>query len=325
MIDGFSDQFGRKAEISVLAVNTGVLTAERAFAATIDFRNALAVSVLLEQWQHALVSSSTVLGPRYSNAFAIYPYAPSKDPERLIVHSPDLLGVDQASKFAGQTSPEIHTSRLLPQHVDGPLVAALEKQWRVRHLRNRRVRRESVLFRSLQIAMHALTMPYLNRATLHDQGMSLAAWVSAMEILVHPGGSGRAGLKEVVDLLQRCELNHPIVRRRAWVIRLAKRTTMRSNFVGKLYDRVYRARNAFLHGNAVTDRHVVASGKVGAKHLVYAAPVVYAKALQAYLHAATSDVGFDEDFASGSYAFRSNGDEALLVASGRLPDPKGLV
>lgn len=323
LLDGFTDQFGRGAEVSVLAVDRGVFPKGTGLEATIDFRNALAVAVLTEQWQRALVASWTGSGPRYSNAFAIYPYEPTKEPDRLIVHSPDLLGVDQASEFAGQTSPEIHPARLLERHIDGPLIRALRDRWSLRQVRKRKRRNETVLFRSLQIAMHALTMPYLNRATMFDQGISLAAWVSAMEILVHPGGTGRSDLARVLQLLHNCDLNHPAVRRRGWKVRLGRAAHMRTNLVGSLYHRIYKARNAFMHGNAVTERDVATSGKATAKPLIFAAPVIYGKALQAYLGAARSDVGLEEDISGGGYSLRSTGDKALLIAAGLLPDPKG--
>ena len=41
------------------------------------------------------------------------------------------------------------------------------------------------LFRALQVAYQASATPIKNQATIHDLGVGIALWVSALEVLVH--------------------------------------------------------------------------------------------------------------------------------------------
>lgn len=48
------------------------------------------------------------------------------------------------------------------------------------------------LTRSLNMAYHASLLPAGTDTTFYDVGRIVSLWVSAFEILVHPGGNGQA-------------------------------------------------------------------------------------------------------------------------------------
>ena len=74
--------------------------------------------------------------------------------------------------------------------------------------------------------------------------------VAAFEILVHPGGSGRADLEKVFDLLEKVLW----IDRRCGYRRFktgTPRKSVRRNLACWIYKQMYTCRNNFLHGNPV--------------------------------------------------------------------------
>lgn len=57
--------------------------------------------------------------------------------------------------------------------------------------------------RSLDMAYHASLLPTLSDTSFYDVGRLISLWVSAFEILVHPGGNGVAKRDRVLALLER--------------------------------------------------------------------------------------------------------------------------
>src|SRR5216683_2644969 len=95
-------------------------------------------------------------------------------------------------------------------------------------------------------------MPAGTEITFYDVGRSISLWVSAFEILAHPGLGGNANLGKVYELLDKA----------AWDLKGSKEAPHEA-FNGRnkprilkrngcwLYGELYHARNDFLHGNPV--------------------------------------------------------------------------
>src|SRR6266446_3599101 len=62
--------------------------------------------------------------------------------------------------------------------------------------------KDKALFRSLNMANEAGRRPALAAESFYDVGRSLAHWVSAYEILAHPGGTGHSGFATVSAILE---------------------------------------------------------------------------------------------------------------------------
>jgi len=150
---------------------------------------------------------------------------------------------------------------------------------------------EIKLFRSLNMAYNACFIPAASRETLlFDVGRLLSLWVSAFEILAHPGPGGKATRDGVLDALDQQpfwvgnevrDLVIPIAAARA---KKADPPVLRK-LPSWFYVRLYDARNDFLHGNPVTaTSHLIEPD--GAKSLLDVAATLYRFALASALRLA---------------------------------------
>ena len=73
--------------------------------------------------------------------------------------------------------------------VDDPLLERLFTCWRRCYVQERDRGKLRRLFRSLEVAFHASLFPADGLTSISDIGTRLALWVSAFEVLCHPGGS----------------------------------------------------------------------------------------------------------------------------------------
>jgi hypothetical protein len=122
----------------------------------------------------------------------------------LIANTPAMIALDKVSAFRGQSTPEMPHMILSDADVDQPLLEALLARRRERYGGRRPVWSDRALFRSLNMANQAAQIPAGMDTTFYDVGRMIALWVSAFEILAHPG-QGRSGLGKVYELLERVE------------------------------------------------------------------------------------------------------------------------
>lgn len=92
--------------------------------------------------------------------------------EDMIGSTPAILGTHEVARFKGQSSPALFRTQLSCSDIDQPLLAALMTRWRRRY--------------------EASLLPAGTDTIFYDVGRIVSLWVSAFEILVHPGGSGHA-------------------------------------------------------------------------------------------------------------------------------------
>ena len=95
-------------------------------------------------------------------------------------------------------------------------------------------------------------MPGGSDATEYDVGRAVALWVSAFEILAHDGN--RADFPRVLSLLGRVQWLKPSLKVQDRQVKIRKGAPIQTNLAGVIYERLYRARNDFLHGNPITDK-----------------------------------------------------------------------
>ena len=134
------------------------------------------------------------------------------------------------------------------------------------------------LFRSLEMAYHACSMPNKNNETIYDHGVSASLWVSSFEILAHDGN--RSSIRKVIDLLGSYKwFSKKKISKRSF----KSRFQFKINLVQKLYSQLYDLRNDFLHGNKITKSKILPFRKKGNKSFIYYAPLIYKVALLSYL------------------------------------------
>lgn len=120
--------------------------------------------------------------------------------------------------------------------------------------------KDKALFRSMNMANEAARIPALTAAVFYDVGRSLALWVSAYEILTHPGGKGEASFATVSAALERVKWLNAKLSASGHVI--PGRNPQKKQLATWICKKVYDLRNDFLHGNDVEAPALLINGKV---------------------------------------------------------------
>ncbi len=279
----FTDAFGVKRRPTVLLVRPNASRRFMTVDAMASFRDVLSMSVVPRarargiQYEHSR-------GIHFSKAFDIYPWVIDKNYKHLIAMTPALLAVHDISKFKGQAAPEISDMKMSGTDLDQPLFDELAKRWRRSYGSRKPAWEDVALMRSLNMAHQASQLPASLDATILDYGRLVALWVSAFEILVHPGpgGGGIANQWEVYKLLEKMPWKMREHRTRNLKCRARKKRSFdRRPLPSWLYQQLNDARNDFLHGNPIKKRCLILPGT---KHSLvdFAAPL-YRMALTSFL------------------------------------------
>lgn len=282
IIQGFEDQFRRRVSPSLLLINVNGPDTLRDIDTIVSFRNLFALTSIIKGYER-IIKLSSLVSPIYSDYFDFYPISISRKNDGFITSSPAIFGFDDKTQlFRGQISAGLPN----PDHVyarsDDQLFVLLEKAWERRYIKKRLNEWQTrKLFRSLEMAYHATTMPFKNHSTIYDYGSSASLWVSAFEILCHPR-SGNVGLLSVLDLLERYSWADKTVRKKAYKVKY-RGNESRVNLVQRLYKELYDTRNAFLHGNPVRPTRLRALKNKRKLSITRFAPLIYKVALLCFL------------------------------------------
>ena len=230
----FTDPFGQRVRPTVLIVESAAVLDYGRAEAMASIRDILSVCVVLRARARQILhkSGSHVF---YSKSFDFYPWMVSRDNESLVAMTPVLAGLHDVGCFAGQTASEVNLAEISPTDLDRPLFDALLERWRHAYRGQDPSWGDTKLMRSLNMAFHASQPPADQGATIFDFGLRLALWVSALEILVHPGTHTRKNKAKVLRHLKSVD----------W---LAKNCGDKAEEVCRA---IYRCRNDFLHGNRI--------------------------------------------------------------------------
>ncbi|KQO49567.1 hypothetical protein [Methylobacterium sp. Leaf85] len=274
----FSDTFGERVEAAVLLLRSDAPPALNEIGAIASFRDAIAISAI------SAARAQELLHPRghrvlFGDSFAFYPWMVDSHDEHLIGSTPALLGVHDVSAFHGQSAPGLFRTPLDARDLDAPLLNALLSRWRRRHLSDDPEWADIALMRSLNMAHHASLLPAAADTTFYDVGRLISLWVSAFEILVHPGGSGVANRDRVFALLERTPWQRATSAKAAYDT--GGKTKIHRTLASWLYQALNDRRNDFLHGNPI-GRDALVLPISGRNLFEYAAPL-YRLALTAFL------------------------------------------
>ncbi|RKG67809.1 hypothetical protein [Corallococcus terminator] len=189
----FSDAFGVLIEPTVLLIRADAPDSLFSVSALAGFRDLVAHSVI----PHArarLLAYSRQGGVHFGNSFTFYPWMVDKHDEYMVARTPALYAIHNVEKFHGQSTPEVPVLRVSDSDLDTPLLEGLLARWRVWYGSEAPAVEDVAMFRSLNMALHASMLPAGSDGIFYDQGRLVSLWVSAFEILVHPGGSGKSDL-----------------------------------------------------------------------------------------------------------------------------------
>jgi hypothetical protein len=166
---------------------------------------------------------------------------------------------------------------------DQPLLDRLFRCWRRCYLQKRDRRKLLRLFRALEVAFHASLFPADGLTSINDVGTRVALWVSAFEILSHPGGGGSANKRTVQELLRDAPFSMKELTAKRYTISYQQQR-IRATLPEALYDDLYWARNKFLHGSPVRGSMLRYRQSADYPPLTTVAPVLFNAALVAHLN-----------------------------------------
>jgi len=179
------------------------------------------------------------------------------------------------------------------------------------------------------MAYHASLLPAGTDTTFYDVGRIISLWVSAFEILVHPGGGGQANRDKVFEMLERTQWAIPASGRLAHDSG-SKTKQVKRTLASWLYQALYECRNDFIHGNPVERSNLVLE-RPQRSIFDYAAPL-YRVALTAFLPLTYDSPmpSANDANAFGAYVAdhmdfigpQKDAEEALLTAT-RPPEERG--
>jgi hypothetical protein len=172
-----------------------------------------------------------------------------KNYEHIVFENLSVIDTHLVERLKGQTFPDHSYASLMDTNLDKPLLVELLGKWTRRFSGTTPTWADLALFRSLNMANEAAKIPTSTAASFYDVGRSLSLWVSALEILAHPGGTGKSSPQLVLKFFRSLK----------WVKPDATHATHRklSKCANMLCDEVYSLRNAFLHGNQVSPRELL--------------------------------------------------------------------
>ncbi len=153
------------------------------------------------------------------------------------------------SEFNGQAFPEQVQTSIGHSNIDRPLATELLNRWLLRFSGETVEWKDRVIFRALNMANEAGRLPALTAGVFYDAGRSLALWVSACEILAHPGGTGQSNFPAVCALLERVKWIDAKLAAKVHIIH--GRPPQKGQLANWVCRKIYDLRNDFLHGNDV--------------------------------------------------------------------------
>jgi len=274
----FTGSHGRAVHPAVLLFDAQAPDTKRTGEAMVGIRNALAVSTVLQQTALELLYPQ---GHRilFTDPFDFYPWNLDRDFDRMLSITPASMAIHRVDDFAGQPSPGSPVHILQRTSIDSILLGELLDHWNVAYGHPRMTPMDRALFRSLNMASAAMRMPATTAATIFDYGRQCGLWISAFEILAH-FKYGRANLANVFALFDMKRFHMRRLNARLYRVRYGgqRRSVTLSH---KLYERLYRVRNDFLHGNPVTVKslQIPQSGRF----IGTFAPLLYRFALRNFL------------------------------------------
>lgn len=265
-LGNFSDPFGVPARPSVLIRRLDAPESFKTIDAAAGFRDAVAVNTIGTTWS-LLLAGKNATRIAYTDQFAFYPWAVSRDPKYLIGTSPAVWALHDPKRFRGQIHPGLSPMEHRGGNLDRNVMVEMLNAWSRRFGPDPVSWKDTALFRSLNMAFHAGGMPVETDMTPYDAGRALSLWISAMEIIVHPGGTSRGGRRTLQDTFSAVK----------WMSE-RKSQALHDN-AASILKTCYDLRNAFTHGNPVEVEQLKVRA-VESQYFHHFMPVLYALLLR---------------------------------------------
>jgi hypothetical protein len=184
---------------------------------------------------------------------------------------------DEVDKFGGHSLASIDDPTSFGVLHDEPLYRMLCWAWQTLHQKGKAKRKLGRVFRSLEVAFQAARYPSDGLTTPNDVGTRIGLWVSAFEVLLNPKKS--VDKVAIENALASCDWLEPKLQAKRYSVRQNKKV-VRVSLPVKLYDRLYSARNTFMHGNSIVGRPLSWTRGTKRLPLISCAPCLFAATLR---------------------------------------------
>jgi len=279
LMSSFEDERGRAANPSFLIIRDESIKPESLDSAAVSFRNIISLCSIYYGWRHKInTDDPNVFVTLFSDFYDFYPISRIYE-EYFVISSSALNGIESIENFTAQRSPRLPRTTYFNFHFNKHLFNSLMKLWKTKFVTGNSGVHINSIFRSLEMVYSACKMPDNNLSTIHDYGMHLGLWVSAFEILFHPGGKSHIGFKDVSRKLQSHIFSDQRLNEKKYDLTKSEKT----NISGKLYKEIYDSRNAFFHGNEVGIEYLFPFKNEELPSLLKLAPVLFTFGLMLYL------------------------------------------
>lgn len=262
--------------------------------AMVDARNICAVLASCYGWIKSIGQLNRHVY-RDTDHFDFFPLRPRVDGKYLDCIGPEVNSSMVArDEFKGFTHPYLFVHPCLRLEIDDWMFSVFCKVWSRIHISGKGTRSDRRLMRALSVAYEACKVPLGMENFLHDHGRHCALWVSAFESLAHPGPGKMVGYKNVVELIGRRVLSDSKMSRKVRMkvgVKNKKSVFLALNTSQRLYIQLYRARNAFLHGNRLSLDTFIPQNLGSGIRLLDTAPVIFHAALEAYVNESAGCAG----------------------------------
>jgi hypothetical protein len=193
------------------------------------------------------------VGPFYSDSFELYPWMISPDGKRLVAGNAAHWAVHELERFRGVASAAVPVQEVGQEPAHPRFFKQLHESWKSVFIDGRDDWTSRAILRSLKMATSALRLSSPTGATesFYDYGRILSLWVSAFEILVHPGATGRATRQRVLDLLKTISWQSRAMTEETHSVDFGNGKVAMVPLASALYVKMNDLRNDFLHGNPV--------------------------------------------------------------------------
>ena len=278
----FSSQFGNQVWPSLLVVRADAPKSVFTPEAVTGLRDVLSMSVVPYARAKRLWNDHRS-GFVFATAFQLYPWMLDAKYENIILANPGEMHLHVVEEFHGQSFAEQSPLTLMETDVDMALATELLRRWVARFSQADADWQNKALFRSLNMANEAAGIPAVTASVFYDVGRSLALWVSACEILAHPGGNGQSNFGTVTALLEGVGWSEAALTDTNYQIGNNPQNVR--PLPTWIYKKIYDLRNDFLHGNDVDGPALL----LNAKPIIDFAACIYRAALTCAL-----DLSFKE-------------------------------
>lgn len=281
----FYSAFGHKYRPGCLLVKADARSRVLDSDALVSFRNMCAIATTTQGWGTALASMSGHRSILWNDSFQFGFYTPGRSGGYVFLHGAvwGFESADRMRRMRLHPASQFESLRTAAPDVDVALLGRLMTAWRRYYVQKRERRRFEPLFRSLATAFHAGLFPSDGITVLSDAGTRIGQWVSAFEVLFHPGIGGRVDKDRVMRELASGPWDSSVLVAKRYTVRVGHKVKRRATLLERIYEDLYDARNAFLHGNRVTQSTVRFRGQRNRLSLVELVPSLYHGALLAFL------------------------------------------